>query len=263
MKKLLVVLSVLVCALGLSMPSFAYSTIPASSCNYLSYNAAGDFYVLNKELKVSSMNDEQLEHWKLFTDAYTGQSDGEYIVSVFENYLSFYLFSSGSTFSSSSSICVSVPSAGYYSFSFELSSGNFLGDRYLLGPCSAVFNSGLNIIKTSFYPIPNNVTSVVDLNGKQLQIKDDIDEPEPEEPDPPSSSSSVSSSTPSWIPPAVSDPVIPKGDEYVFYDTKVLGFFLKHIRSQIVHAANVGWLIFGFILVWHVIKRVIKAFSSK
>ena len=83
----------------------------------------------------------------------------------------------------------------------------------------------------------------VDFDGKSLEITDDLGtfDIEREEPDPPSSSS------PAWIPPVVSDPVIPEGDEYVFYDTKILGLFLNHIRSQIVHAANVGWLIFGFI----------------
>ena len=113
------------------------------------------------------------------------------------------------------------------------------------------------VLKTSFASIPSQVKYVVNFEGKNLQISDDMGGFEPEEPDPPSSSSPV------WIPPVVSDPVIPEGDEYVFYDTKILGLFLNHVRTQIVHAANVGWLIFGFILVWHVIKRVIKAFSSR
>lgn len=263
MKRFFVILVTLVCILGLSIPSFAYSEVSASSCDYLTYDEDGDFYALNTELKASELNDDERKYWKRFTDALMNKSDDNYIVFFTGTSFGFLVMSSDTTFENSSSgnyAVVRVPALGYRSQQGFLNiTGEPSGSQYTSGPHASQFPS-CTIIKTSFSPIPSKVSRIVDFNGKQLQIKDDIgdSEPEePEEPDPPSSSS------PSWIPPTVSDPVIPEGDEYVFYDTKILGLFLNHIRTQIVHAANVGWLIFGFILVWHVIKRVIKAFSSR
>lgn len=276
MKKFLVVLSALVCILGLSVISSASTVYKPEQHSFV--HEENGHYVLDVDIKASEFTEEQLSFWNTFTDALTGNSS-EYVpfIIYFKNLdcldfvllESYYIkevpsFASGAYLSSSSAFSgclrISISSGNVLSF-FVLNSLN----QFFYVSSLDSSSSGLSYVFWGYNGLVSHADSIesdrfigyVDWDGMRLQIQDDLGEDEPEEPDPPSSSS------PAWIPPVVSDPVIPEGDEYVFYDTKILGLFLNHVRTQIVHAANVGWLIFGFILVWHVVKRVIKAFSSR
>jgi len=267
LKKFLVILSVLVCILGLSVSSMALFSAEPSSFGDV-FVEKDDRYALSFEIKASQFNTDAAVFWSQWTDAFIGDDPTKialaYVSSGGKD-VKFLLLDSNYIFFNASS--------GVWFMSPPSTSSSFFS--YITVSCSTGLASGISKIT---YSNPYAVSSTffcfsgysklsnlpekfryVDFNGKPVEITDDLGtfDTEPEEPDPPSSSS------PAWIPPVVSDPIIPEGDEYVFYDTKILGLFLKHIRSQIVHAANVGWLIFGFILVWHVIKRVIKAFSSR
>lgn len=273
MKRFLVILLALVCILGFSVISSA-STIYKPEQHSFVYEENG-YYVLDVDVKASQFTEEQLTFWNSFIDAWEGNStDVPFIVyNESGNSLLFSLVKPNTYFLSSSSngTCNINPESGTSSFLtvlyIDISSGTVLNfmDDYSYSKTLPITRSNIYLFWGYESLISNDTRNgnnkdkinYVDWNGKRLLVGDDLRKDEPEEPDPPSSSS------PSWISPVVSDPVIPEGDEYVFYDTKILGLFLKHIRSQIVHAANVGWLIFGFILVWHVIKRVIKAFSSR
>lgn len=272
MKKFLVVLSALICILGLSVISSA-STIYKPEQHSFVHEENG-YYVLDVDVKASQFTDEQLSLWNSFTDALTGNStDIPFVIynksgnqltfgSVEPNTYFFY-FASGS-----SSYQLHPNSGNSFSvMNVDISSG-VAGDiiQYNYSKTLVITYSSSTYVFWGYEKLSSNDSrdgnnkdriNYVDWDGMRLQIQDDLGEDKPGEPDPPSSS------FPSWIPPVISDPVIPEGDEYVFYDTQILGLFLNHVRTQIVHAANVGWLIFGFILVWHVIKRVIKAFSSR
>jgi len=273
LKRFLVILLALVCILGLSVISLA-STIYKPEQHSFVHEENG-YYVLDVDVKASQFTEEQLAFWDSFVYAWEGNStDVPFIVyNKSGNSLLFSLVKPNMYFFSSSSngICNLNPESNTSSsltvLCIDISSGtvlNFLNDFSYSKTLPITYSNiylfwGYEILISNDVRNGNNKDKIdyVDWNGKRLLVGDDLRKDEPEEPDPPSSSS------PAWIPPVVSDPIIPEGDEYVFYDTKILGLFLKHIRSQIVHAANVGWLIFGFILVWHVIKRVIKAFSSR
>lgn len=275
MKKFLVVLSAFVCILGLSVISSASTVYKPEQHSFV--HEENGHYVLDVDIKASEFTEEQLSFWNSFMDAFTGNSS-EYVPFIVYNRASsslcFCLCKPNSYFfyySRDNNSCSFNPESGVLDslmcFSVNISTGiaggvssdfnyskllriTYSSDTYVFwgyGGLSSHSASETNKDKIDY----------VDWDGMRLQVQDDLGNDEPEEPDLPSSSS------PSWIPPVVSDPVIPEGDEYVFYDTKILGLFLNHVRTQIVHAANVGWLIFGFILVWHVIKRVIKAFSSR
>ena len=274
MKRFLVILSTLVCALGFSVISLA-STIYKPEQHSFVHEEDGH-YVLDVEVKASQFTEEQLTFWNSFVDA-LGDRSSEYVPFIVYNKsgnsLLFSLVKPNMYFFSSFSngICNLNPESNTSSsltvLYIDISSGTVLNfmDYYSYSKTLPITRSGIYlfwgyerlILGDNRDGVNKEKIDYVDWNGKRLLVGDDLRKDEPEEPDPPSSSS------PAWIPPVVSDPIIPEGDEYVFYDTKILGLFLKHIRSQIVHAANVGWLIFGFILVWHVIKRVIKAFSSR
>ena len=268
MKKFLVILSVLVCILGLSVSSMALFSAEPSSFGDV-FVEKDDRYALSFEIKASQFNTDAAAFWKQWTDAFTADDPTKIalaFVSSSMQDIQFLLLDSGYTFSHSSF-------SGMYFLQSSSTSSSF---SYISVSCATGLSSSISkvthsnpyAINGSYFcfagysklsGLPDSF-KYVDFGGKSIEITDDLgsfDVDPPEEPDPPSSSS------PSWIPPVVSDPVIPAGDEYVFYDTKILGLFLNHVRTQIVHAANVGWLIFGFILVWHVIKRVIKAFSSR
>lgn len=273
MKKFLVILSALICILGLSVISSASTVYKPNQHSFVHFE--NGYYVLDVDIKASQFTEEQLTFWNSFTDALTGnstdipfviynKSSNQLIFSYIQpNTYRFYYASGSNSYQLS---CYNGSSyITFSSLSVDISSGigndliNYGQSKNLvlsLGANTYVFWGYSNLVSND----SNNATyadkiNYVDWDGMRLQIKDDLGEEE--DPDLPSSSS------PAWIPPVVSDPVIPEGDEYVFYDTKILGIFLNHVRSQIVRAANVGWLIFGFILVWHVIKRVIKAFSSR
>lgn len=272
MKKFLVVLSALICILGLSVISSA-STIYKPEQHSFVHEENG-YYVLDVDVKASQFTEEQLSLWHSITDALTGNStDIPFIIyNKSANQLTFGCVKPNTYFlgfSSSSVSCQLNPNSGesFSAMNVDISSG-VAGDiiQYSYSKTLVIAYSSSTYVFWGYEKLlsgdsrnGNNKDKInyVDWDGMRLQVQDDLGENEPEEPDPPSSSS------PAWIPPVVSDPVIPEGDEYVFYDTKILGLFLNHVRTQIVHAANVGWLIFGFILVWHVIKRVIKAFSSR
>ena len=268
LKKFLVVLSVLICIFGLSVSSMAFVAWAPSRFGNV-FVEKDDHYALSFEIKASEFNTDASAFWKRWTDAFTANDSTEialaFVTSSSQN-VQFLLLDSGYTFShnSSSGMYFLEPSSTSSSFSY-ISVSCATG---LSSSISKVTHSNPYAVNGSYFCFAgySNLSGLpdsfryVDFGGKSIEITDDLgsfDVDPPEEPEPPSSS------TPGWVPPVVSDPVIPEGDEYVFYDTKILGLFLNHIRSQIVHAANVGWLIFGFILVWHVIKRVIKAFSSR
>lgn len=276
MKKFLVILLVLVCILGLSVISSA-STIYKPEQHSFVHEENG-YYVLDVDVKASQFTEEQLTFWNSFTDVLTGNSSEYVPFIVYQRSYSSLVFclckpsSYFFDYDRSNNSCFFNPESGFSDsltcFSVNISTGiaggvfsdfnysrtlgiSYSSDTYIFwGYGDLVSHDARNGSNK------DNI-NYVDWEGMRLQVQDDLGKDESEESDPPSSSSPV------WIPPVVSDPVIPEGDEYVFYDTKILGLFLNHVRTQIVHAANVGWLIFGFILVWHVIKRVIKAFSSR
>lgn len=263
MKKFLVILSALVCIWGLSVSSMA-----AVSCSPSDFGSAftkkDGYYAVSPVVQASKFTSAQLAVWQEWAAVFSGDDPtrialGFVGMSGSTPYFQLFLVDSDYTYKNTSTghpgICsssgsgyrglvirgdgnVSSSNIGYFASSsspYQVDGGYWCFCGY----------SKLDNIPDSFH--------FVDF-GTGVEITDDLGTLEP---DPPSSSST------GWIPPVVSDPVIPEGDEYVFYDTKILGLFLNHVRTQIVHAANVGWLIFGFILVWHVIKRVIKAFSSR
>lgn len=270
MKKFLVVLSVLVCIWGLSVSSMA-----AVSCSPSNFGSAfvekDGHYVISPVIQASKFTSQQLSVWQEWAFALSGDDPtkiplGFVGMSGSTPYFQIFLVDSDYTFKNTTTGHPGISSV----------SGTGYRGLVIRGNDGTVQDSNVGVFAKSSSPYQvdggywcfggysrlDNVPDsfhYVDFGGKSLEIIDDIGtfDVEPEEPDPPSSSS------PAWIPPVVSDPVIPEGDEYVFYDTKILGLFLNHVRTQIVHAANVGWLIFGFILAWHVVKRVIKAFSSR
>lgn len=276
MKKFLVVLSVTICILGLSVSSMAYQSKSISEIPFI--QEEDGVHKLVNVLCASKLTGTDLDLWKEIVSVLQGGETANKFVVISvspdsDTLGSIYFTLIKSSFSYSTDYGPHLTGTNkqfrsvYFLMKDSFTIPHVNSDFLCIGKepnrsCYILRGAAkLNAIK----PLPNSAYVIEDSD--YFWFQDDLEsfeEPEkPEEPDPPSSSSSVSSSTPSWIPPVVSDPVIPEGDEYVFYDTKILGLFLNHVRTQIVHAANVGWLIFGFILVWHVIKRVIKAFSSR
>ena len=274
MKKFLVVLSALVCIWGLSVSSMAYQSKSVAEIPFI--EKVGDVYKFSEVLLASKFTESQLEKWKaMCLLLQSGGTDDKFVVVMVDpnggNYSSGsidFIVVDGSFYIETSpwgsSICANK--GKFEDLSFSLTDTAHSSDGSMI--CHYGTYSSLRIFSpryilrgaaklNSISPLVDDVFVIEDAD--HFLFEDDLGtfNVEPEEPDPSSSSS------PAWIPPVVSDPVIPEGDEYVFYDTKILGLFLNHIRTQIVHAANVGWLIFGFILVWHVVKRVIKAFSSR
>lgn len=178
MKKLFVLLIILSAVLGLSVSSFAYTTIQPSSLSFLSEQ--GNSYVLNTKLKVNSLNSDIFEHWKHFIDIYMGESDGEYIIcyNTSFNRITFFEFSPETTFyNSSTSNCanITVPSSGHrFMCSFNFITGEYVTSQLLKGPNSSQFSNTSPILKTSFSSIPSKVSQVVDLKGKNLYLNDDL-----------------------------------------------------------------------------------------
>lgn len=174
MKKIFMLLIIVSALLGLSIPSFAYTTIQPSSLSFLSER--GNSYVLNTKLQVSSLSSDDLEHWKNFINIYTGKTDGHYIISSTDTAITFLFMSSNTTFynSNSSYAIVDVPSGGYRcQISFNLSSGLFSGSQFINGFHKGQFPS-CTIIKTSYSSLPTKVSRVVDFNEKDLHINDDL-----------------------------------------------------------------------------------------
>lgn len=269
MKKFIVILSVTICILGLSVSSMAYQSKSVSEIPFIVKD--GDVYKFSEVLLASKFTESQLEKWKaMCLLLQSGGTDDRFVVVMVDpnggNYSSgsidFIVVDGGFYIETSpwgSSICANK--GEFEDLSFSLSSNGSMIHHYGTYSSLRIF-SPRYILRgaaklNSVSPLIDDVFVIEDAD--RFLFEDDLGtfDVEPEEPDPSSSSSSA------WVPPVVSDPVIPEGDEYVFYDTKILGLFLNHVRTQIVHAANVGWLIFGFILAWHVVKRVIKAFSSR
>lgn len=267
MKKLFVILSVLACFLGLSVSSMALSSIDPSSFGNV-FIEKDDRYALSFEIKASQFNTDAAAFWSQWTDAFTGDDPTKialaYVSSGGKDVKFLLLDSDYIFFTASSGVCFMSPPSTSSSFF-----------PYITVSCSTGLASGISKIT---YSNPYAVSSTffcfsgysklsnlpekfkyVDFNGKPVEITDDLGtfDTEPEEPEPPSSS------FPGWIPPVISDPVIPEGDEYVFYDTAILKDFLSYVRDAIGKSMNVGWMIFGFIMMWLVIKKVIKSFSSR
>lgn len=281
MKKILVILSVLVCIFGLSVSSMAYQSKSVLEIPFI--RESDGIHSFSEILVASKYPDTTQEKWKeMCSILQSGGSNEKFVVvTVSPNdgsyqcgWISFLLIEGGFQYKSDASGFPSVVSnkGGFEAFSFSFTDAGHSSQGPIIQHYGSVTSFPIGVKSSasrkfhyilrgasrlhSISPLPDNAYVIEDVD--RFLFEDDLGTfEEPEEPDLPSSSS------PAWTPPVVSDPVIPEGDEYVFYDTKILGIFLNHVRSQIVRAANVGWLIFGFILVWHVIKRVIKAFSSR
>lgn len=270
-KKLFVILSALVCVLGFSVISLASTVYKPEQHSFI--HEEDGYYVLDIDVKASQFTDEQLSLWNSFTDALTGNStDIPFVIynksgnqltfgSVEPNTYFFY-FASGS-----SSYQLHPNSGNSFSvMNVDISSG-VAGDiiQYDYSKTLVITYSSSTYVFWGYEKLSSNDSrdgnnkdriNYVDWDGMRLQIKDDLGD-EPEDPDPPSSSST------GWIPPVISDPVIPAGDEYVFYDTAILSDFLKYVRDAMGKSMNIGWMIFGFILMWLVVKKVLKSFSSR
>lgn len=273
MKKFLVVLSVTICILGLSVSSMAYQSKSISEIPFI--QEEDGVHKLTNVLFASKLTGTDLDLWKeIISVLQDGETANKFVVITVspdsDTLGSIYFTLIKSSFSYSTDYGPHLTGTNkqfrsvYFLVKDSFTIPHVKSDFLSIGKESSSLTGSdrshyilrgaakLNAIR----PLPDSAYVIEDSD--YFWFQDDLGSfEEPEEPDPSSSSS------PAWIPPVVSDPVIPEGDEYVFYDTKILGLFLNHVRTQIVHAANVGWLIFGFILAWHVVKRVIKAFSSR
>ena len=264
----------LVCFLGLSVSSSA-STVYRPDQHPFVHEENGH-YVLDVDVKASQFTDEQLTFWNSFMDAFMGNTS-EYVPFIIYNkggnelifslgkLDSYYIYYSNSSYHFNS---ISDFPGCLTTLSIDISSGtviSFVDDYTHSKIFTITYQSSIYVfwgygdLVSHDSRNGNNKDKInyVDWDGMRLQVQDDLGTEEPEEPDPPSSSS------PGWIPPVISDPVIPEGDEYVFYDTAILKDFLSYVRDAMGKSMNVGWMIFGFIMMWLVIKKVIKSFSSR
>lgn len=280
-KKLFVILSVLVCVLGLSVSSMAYQSKSASEIPFIVKD--DDVYTFSEILVASKYPETTQAKWQEMCSILESGGNNEKFVVVTVSpddgnyqcgWISFILVEGGFQYKTDASGFPSVSSnkGGFESFSFSLTDSGHSSQGPIIQHYSNITSFPIGVKSStrkthyilrgaarlnSISPLPDNAYVIEDAD--HFLFQDDLGTFDiyPEDPDPPSSSST------GWIPPVISDPVIPAGDEYVFYDTAILSDFLKYVRDAMGKSMNIGWMIFGFILMWLVVKKVLKSFSSR
>lgn len=267
MKKIVSVLASLLCVFGLSVMSFAYKSV--SPENYPFLEKSGGHYKLSFVLPISKQSESIKQYWFDFTEAFSASSNGRAIVTYnvtstgYILYFHYVPLGKNYTYDTRNPTMPGFCMPGYTEqftclrVTLNQNCSFSSMDLYKTHTLSIGGAQGI-VISPGFTNIPDSANKI---SIEQLELEDDLGG---EEPDTPSSSSEPDTpSSGGWQPPVVSDPEIPAGDEYVFYDTAVLKQFLNYVRDAMGKAINVGWLIFGFILMWLLIKKVIKSFSSR
>lgn len=269
-KKVFLVLVTLVCVLGLSVSSLAYNKVSPSSVGFLVKSE--DYWKFAFTFPASGLNDADLSVWKHFVDVYQGGGTSEFALITYQTTsavrnLYFVVFASDYTYSQGPLGCTAVypvsPSDG---FKVALNSSNRITSVSRLNQSNfnisdssdGSFSAGI-VRGASYLNSLPAVANVVDVGT--LALDDDIvdDNPTPPQPDEPDESVPDIPPAPPYNP---TPPVVPKGNEYVFYDTDVWNTAIGHIKKNVGSATNIGLLIFVFILVWSIFTRIFRHYTK-
>lgn len=267
-KRLFLILVTLVCVLGLSVSSFARTVYNPSDFPILAQ--AGDHYKIDKVIGASNFGATELSFWKEFmgimsgagSDAVipliimrTGTDSAVFKIALVEGNYRYSV--SGSSYRIESVDGVVFRSMSI--FDNSSSSNSNWGAFYYGSLKHIVVNSGEVILwgSSGLASLPDAIP-ICNLN--RIEISDDLNgEPSPPEPDEPDESVPDIPPPPPYNP---TPPVIPKGNEYVLYDTDVWNTAIGHIKKNVGSATNIGLLIFMFIMIWSIFTRIFRNYTK-
>lgn len=271
-KRLFLILVTLVCVLGLSVSSFAYVTVSPDSLPVLVQS--GDHYKLVCDIPISEQSSAVQDYWANFIKAFTTSSNGIPVVVAEENsggvYAVFFTY---------------IPVGKNYTYKVSVNRPYLaLSDGSALR-CLRVFFKGGSVTGMDFYDLGSTGLFFIGTNGNasspeaciliapgltnlpanahkadisRLEISDDLN-PEPPEPEVPDESVPDIPPPPPYNP---TPPVVPKGNEYVLYDTDVWNTAIGHIKKNVGSATNIGLLIFMFIMIWSIFTRIFRNYTK-
>lgn len=269
MKKVFLVLVTLVCVLGLSVSSLARTVYNPSDFPILA--KSGDYYKIDKVIGASHFGATELAFWKEFMGIMsgsasndvipliimqTGTSSAQFKIALIKGNYSYK--SSGSATFITSVDGVVFPFMSVYDNSSSVLSN--WGASYYGSLKQVPINSG-EVILWGSSKLSSLPDSVPICNLSRVEISDDLedDNPTPPQPDEPDESVPDIPPAPPYNP---TPPVVPKGNEYVLYDTDVWNTAIGHIKKNVGSATNIGLLIFVFILVWSIFTRIFRHYTK-
>lgn len=269
MKKIAALVVALVCLAGFSVSSFAYNVIDpdTTSDKFISkyIKNDGSHYSIDYIFPASKLNAEQLAFWNDFMSVITGQTSGKALISMENDNFAFWRFDAGYSINVYDNRIFFTESKDSFSDVPRLRCNAITGAWTGLSSSRGTVGQVLyGFSSISDWP---SIASYVDFKGKPLAITDDINEPEepeePEEPDPDPEPPESVPDTPKPPPYVPIEPGIPAGDgKYVLYDTGVWKTVINHIKGNMGAAANMGLLVFGFILIWSILRKIFHHFTK-